>query len=579
MESLSSASSRSSSTFLRQNPEWMEWFVFELPMTLQHLVVVHLDDKQLVNYLNLHREIDRIENKSSQQEMQIFLLDFLSRLEKRENKKMRDFLTDYQELLVRPVNVNYGKATTRCHFITQALGLEKAIFRLACRNSTYEKIMFEQKFKIYYLRESFPDIKLPPHLSRLLPTDSDDGHENFIIVPSGKSSFKEFDPALEQFWTLEEKFYFRLTNLFTKISFGCFHQVLLLCFELLESKYYKFENLRYRIFVWGCLAVSLASYNLSNVCVSACLGRVESLVVFESDKFDLAFFRQQVYSKQGEAEKEREMFEFISSSVPKCSTFFSDSLLLHIKTQIECLENYICEITCILHVDTEVNQKVFFRMEIAFKVIARMSRLVHSVCSSTLHNMNSIKSYLPIFSFYKKIFQLGPKLTVGYSLEQIATDELKVIELQSKDFLKLFVRLINVTNNFYEADFEACMDNLKTFESKKARQESPECWAELCFSNFVLLGLDNKYPNLVEWTRSEAAAFYNKTGHYRSVLLRDFLKRPQVEKVTFEFESFRREPAITNPLRNVDVPTLFRHEPKLKYYIKAAEIACRQFRD
>ncbi len=582
VESLAKSSGRACSAWLRLNPEYLASVIANTPFVLQLLMLVHFTDDLLAEFIREHVEICQIENVASEFEFQHFILDLLVRFEKRGNKKLSNFITDYRLYVERRPSLRSNlEWLVRIHWPTKSLGLDY-VFPNRLGTLTMEHGLFNLKFKDgFFARHACPT--LPDSLTSLLPEESSPTFGRLFkypsVLPQRKRSYKRFvEFELERDTSLRERFCSRLAGMYHMLNSDLHHEALIYCFELLEERIFENANFHISMFVWGGLAVILSAYNLSDVCIQSCIHKMKVLTFYESDKFDLAWVRQQVYSNQNKIFREKTMFELIFySSLPKSSAFCSNSLLLHLKTQLNQFNNWICEIvlfkkTLIVN-RRRVRDQIGARLEMAYEDIARLKKILHHVNYLGCPNYKKHQKYFAILEFYLGIFRhCTSQFDFYYHI-----DRMKMLECQNETFcLSAVVEYLNNENTTNLYDYRARMEEMKTDQEKLSHQASSRSWADHCFVQFVFLAHSDSDTNLVEWMLEEAKSFYCRVGHSRAVLLKDFETCERTGKLNFEEQT---EELDSEPVKNVTAEMLLRLEPKLKYLLLAGTKTFKIYHD
>ena len=577
-ESLTKSSGRACSAWLRLNPEYLPSVIANTPFVLQMLMLVHFTDGLLAKFLREHGHIRRIEKIASEFDLQLFVLDLLTRIEKRGNKDLLHFAVDYK------LHLQYGWSTVRVneenmirvHWPTKSLGLGY-FFPSRLGTHTKESALFLLKFSKPFF-DFYPCPALPQSLRHFLPFESDPRFGQCFKLPSKlphtprtckRYVSEEFE--LERNYSLRERFCSRLCGIYHMLTNEMHHEALVYCFELLEGEKFKSANLHIEMLVWGSLAVILSLYNLSDVCIQSCIYEMQVLSFYESDKFDICWARQQVYANQQKMFKEKQMFELIfDSTLPKSSDFCSNSLLLHLKTRLNLFNNWILEIVVYKKTLTInrrwVRDQIEGRVELANDDIDRLKSTLHKVYSLECKNYTKHYKYFAILDFYQAVFR---NCTLPFDIDDIV-DYSKILELQFETFcLSSIAQLFNNENNFYPGDYRDRMEEMKVKLERQSHQASSKRWADECFVHFVFLALSDSDPGLVDFMFEEAKEFYCRgagSGHYRGMLLKDFENCERTGKLSFESQLESRDAA---PLKNVTAEVLLRSEPKLKFFLLA----------
>lgn len=580
MESLAGGASRACVVQIRQSPQRLAWIVANLPFSLQVLIVVHFCDDRLAEFIGLHSGIGNISKLASDVDFQHFILDVMNRVEKRENKKLKDFCTDFVFFLQRQRVLIGRDYCYSSHWPTMSLGLG-SLYRYSLATPTQETSVFEEKF-LFTCYNSYAVPTFPISLEHLLPEKSDAEYGHLFQFPSKipkiLNKMRNSGVVCDLDFSLRDKFCCRLANMFQKLKKNRHHEALFVCVDLLESSMLKEETF-YRNLVWGGLAVILSVFNLSDVCIQSCIFKMESLLVFESDKYDIAWVKQQVYSNQNKTNKEREMFEIIfHSSLPKASAFCSNSLRLHLETQLNQFNDWICEIVLLkktLIVNrSRVKDQIRARAELAHQDISRLRKLLHHVFSLDLKNYDfEFKEFFAMLHFYSGIFR-----NVDWDYRECDHEnEIKLIECSNAGYnLSQICRLLCSSNDFNINEYRNQLQERKENVEKETHQKSSRTWANDCFMHFVFLAHTDSDLFYVEWMLDEALSFYKKGGHYRSILLKDFKECETTGRLEFENEDPKPD---ADPVKHISVETLFRLEPKLKYFALAGTETLKLFND
>ena len=546
--------------------------ISNLTISLQLAVLLHLNDDEVAKVIQLHGSVWRIEWAANHCDFQRFLMDLLTRIEKRGNKLLKNLKKDYKFKLERSSTYEGRRILySRAHWPTQSIGLHHVDFKFGFFTPDQEKSIFIIKFGQFHIAQ-FPLSVLPDSVESFLTDVSDPDLLPHLKFPSKlPEKIESWDSSVEDLST-KNMYFSRIGNMFTKINEERYHEALVVCLELLESPLFKNVNFPYTAFVWGGLSVILSAYNLSDKCIQSCLSQVKKMVRFGPDEFDLAWFRQQVYFNQNKFVQEREMFELVFHSVlPKSSSFCCNSFKLHLESQLAQFDNWILEIqlmkkTLIVN-RNRVRDQIDARRELASQDIARLKKLLHTVHTFEISSYAKTQRFFQVLELYRATL-LNSKWNFNiyeilHPLKMIDCD----LDYHGSEF-SLLVSLLNPESDFGIQHYTTSMEEKKTRYESTSHQQSAKEWAENCFTHFVFLALSDTDDELVEWLRSEAAAFYNRIGHYRGLLLSDFQNCEQSGRL--EFEKFKLAPD-AEPVKDVRVRHLFGMEPKLKFFVQAGK--------
>ena len=571
MEKLSDISGRAVATLLRQQPEKMKWIVSFLPFTIQLWILIHFNNNQFEAYLKCYPRIGQIEKKANDQEFQLFLINFLTRRE--DDTYFCSYERDLQfELLHRWcfLNENLNQFVTSAHFPSQALGLGELIFK-CWGDASYEYYMFVRKFnqKIYSI--TYPLTYLPKTLFSFMG-DKTEMHllvQPYFMLPSKIPNIKRKERKCfpsEKFLSVKEKFCLRMVHLFSLFHTERYHECVFKCVELLEE--YRLENIHYKMYCWACLAVSLSVFDCLDLTIRSCLNQVKTNVLFKSDEFDYLLTKQHIYHVRNNVKKEKKMFTLIFNRLPKKSRFCSNSFKLHIKMQLQNMENLFCEIICfkrkLIVNRRKQKEDIEWRQNLIQKDAKRLKKLIYKILSlGELENYKKFENYLHIVNLYLSIskdcendFVFDDHLTELRALENI------------KHSFHFMAKLLNYDNDYTLHGYTENMNLLQENIANLTHDRHSKKYADVCFTHFVFLAMTHPNYLILDHFRSYALAFYEKTNHYRATLLRDFQTAESLNHVSFEVTPYFR-PLDSQFCKLVSVPKLFAMENKLKYIVFA----------
>ena len=277
-----------------------------------------------------------------------------------------------------------------------------------------------------------------------------------------------------------------IVKMFIDLEKCRFHQVILTCAILLETPEFQTDSLPYQMFVWGGLAIAMSAFNLSDICIQSCICEIEKRVVFESDKFDSALFRQEVYAHQGKFIREREMFDFIyNSRLPKFSGFCLKSLKIHLKTSMEQFDNRVCEI-CLHQKMPNMTNKVAAKVAMSFADIKRIKKIIYSLLALDRNNFKFLEEdlcrleiYFDFFKFTQYQFPFNSFLLYTPISKMASHPNLKT-------HFGTLAKFLNPTSFWMRLhDYENHLKKRKRYLENVTRQKSPKDWADLCFTQSI----------------------------------------------------------------------------------------------
>ena len=577
MEVLSRISGRAVAHILRQQPEKMSWIVSFLPFTLQLCILVHFTNAQFVGYLKCFSKMGDIAKKSNDREFQLFLINFLQRLDLDDQhesyfqtRKMDlqfDLLHDLCDL-----NEHSNQYMNQCHFASQSLGFTELLYKVYGGNATFEYYMFVRKFNIKLYSIVYPPTVMPLSLAGFVSDKKmlKETLSDYFMFPAKLPTMREkkMKPhPSETFSTVKERFCLRMIHLWSLFCTEKYHECLYKCMELLEN--FKEHHIHYKMYIWGCLSVILTFFNCSDLSIQSCLHQVKINLLFESDSFDYYFFQQQIFHLKNNVKQEKNMFESIFNHLPKTSRFVSIALKLHLKTQLHNMENLFCEIMCfkkkrIVHRRLD-GEEIELRKNIILKDAKRLKKLIYKVFSlGELENYKKLHIYLYIINFYASVAKENgfDFMADDYSVE------LKALENIQYSF-HFLAQLLNSENfNYTVAQYIDNMNELKENLERQTHNRSSKKWADVCFTHFIFLAMHNQHDAITNQLKSDAFLFYDKINHYRAVLLKDFNTCEHTTHLDFLSTSYFQDLS-SEVYFHVSMPLLLQMESKLKHILYA----------
>ena len=573
METLSVKCGKIMAFLLTQQPEKMTWIVAFLPISLQLCILIHFSSQQMIQYLKCWPRLYLLEKKCTDQEFQLFLIELMRHIEQDNQLRFQSVELNLRfDLEHFHTHFDEQRQTflTSAHFSTQALGFGHVLYHV-WRDGCYEYYMFVRKFNMKVVHLVYPLTKLPLSVSMFIK-DKNVLHKEmkrYILLPAkSKHIEKKKKPNYpnEKNLPVKEKFCLRLIHLFCLFHTKKFHECMFKCVEILDT--FQNHHFSYKMHVYGCLAICLSVFHCSDVAIRTCLKAMKSLLIFTSDRYDYYFVKQYIYHVKNNMEKERKMFYLIFNDLPKTSLFCANALKLHLKSQLQWIENTFVEVMCLKNktviTRAYLRQEIYFRQNVLLKTITTLKKIIYNILTLTEQShFKKCEDYLLILNVYLSVTQ---QLEYDFQVD----DHLKPVKMLglSSHPLHFLAQLLDYENvNYTITHYIEDMSVLKKNIIRRNHDKNSKHWAEVCFTHFMFLHLTHPLEHITSQLKAQATSFYQRHAHYRAILLQEMSDNSTV--------SFENQNSFVNMSKQYfsyfSLSALFKIEPKLKYIILAGK--------
>ena len=525
---------------------------------IQKFVIPFYKGAELADYIDSYEGLLNLKEKCINEDLfQHFILNFFSELENetthlislsRLNRHYFKFCSD----LSRKKNGEFD-------WVNRALGFDVPILPEMDPIEKQQQKFFKIKFGMNYGLDvdfgRYPIPVVPELLKHLIPLTLDFSFGDFYFENLYSDNERQAYPSpQEEPSTLSEQFFMRLGAMGMCLENNALHECLAFAAELLGSTDFACSLFldRFFIHVWGLLAVCLAKLKVYNSLIFSCLAEVDKRVIFESDKIDSMYYRQQASAAIGDYTTETKMFTLIFKNVTRYSTFFYMSFLLHIESQLQLIEDLVMEMYVLKQIKN--TSSLENRTVIVYNVIQETRRLLHFFFSKN--------GYAP--KTYPQMFELFDVLSIHELVVDLLLDK-KIMSFQNRQKVNNITRtlqeskfpLIHFLNSFtFGHDLMQTLDALHNELKITAHCENPILFSHVVFTHAILVKFIQKSGSLHYAT--EAKLIYGKTNSHRTVLLHDFMYYDLQSKPKFTLPKFDEQ-----VISNFNIVTLFELEPLL----------------
>jgi hypothetical protein len=512
-----------------------------IPPQIQQLIIPFYKGAALADFIDLHEGILNLKNKycSNDDIFQHFLLDFFLELENddlhptslaRLSKQYLKFKTELQIKKVWFINKKNKKMfvnVTEFDWVTRALGFEKNVLPQILPTRSEQKVFFLIKFNVKACIYRYPIPEVPFLLKEFVPVIPDYSFvDGFFLPLTHTETFQreEYSEPHPEPDALSEKFFMRLAALAKCLQRDAIHEALAFVAELLGRGDFSASPFlkKFFIHVWGNFAVCLAKLHIGYSIIYSCLAECEKCMVFESDRLDLLYYRQQVYALLGNYSMEKICFETILERVPRRSRFFKQSFSTHVQCFFHFIEDLILE----LHVMEKIGEDAKTlddRKELIFSIIQKLRRLVHSFFAKEGYGQNDFPKIFNIFdviSVYEIVVQI--MLGIHSAQDDSVTTKLECIyqRLKNSDLsIEIFLESFVIVS----ADLMTLLDDCHDIVKTEAHSNTPPVWGNCMFTMAIMEKFINENESGSTHYATEARLIYEKTDSYRTNLLLDFM--------------------------------------------------------
>ncbi len=413
-----------------------------------------------------------------------------------------------------------------------------------------------------------PNPTLPSSVLAVVPAAADYSYGNFYFRERIQTSaqIQRYPQLKKEPKKLYEQFFFRLAHSLENFA----HQeVLVYASQLFESNiFYQSQFLReFHFHVWGMLAVTLAQMNLKHVLIFSCLSEMDKRVQIQSQKWDALMYHQKVAAILGWQLRENEVFQIFFYNVPRTSHFFRQSLKIHFNSMLQQIET----LTMQLYILFKQNETAMFNLRIFSlrKAINNLRKILHVVFSKksfTEENNHSIFQYFALIDLAALIID-KIRGTCSTDKQEDTLSKCAISLKNSEHHIEYFLH--HYHNN---TPYSRVMDDLADFYDwikVRSHSENPTIWSNALFSYVLPIKLFDQFHNEAYQMAQDAMEIYQKTNHYRTALLKDYIySTSNIMGANAQLRTFKFPTFTCQTVDNFDFLTLLQMEPLLKHMIQ-----------
>ena len=537
-----------------------------LPMSIQTAIALHLQAKNLVEFIILHGALPKLRlHFDNVNQFQEFILHFFVQLENEENSS--ETQCDLKKQFVYLQKSIESKMVFELNDEYDFVPVNKIVFDWAVRSLGYTHPILPQRLETKCLEDDFFSLKFGgranldqfpiPNISEFEPKIKTrlENHSNcpqeeiifeeFPIGPRQRIQNKRFD-----YENVIDGFFLRLCCIILCIRKSALHEGLVYVVELLCAP--KFQNVpfleRYQIHIWGNLSTILAQLNVNSGVVFSCLDNVEQLVRFESDKLDYFRYRQQASFHLGWTLDENCMFEILFKKMSTSSMFYYQAIQCHVQTVLDYVEDLVLEIDVCLRIGA--NAESDEKEKKANDLIKQLRVVLHKTFSKSDAEYFTCEGSKFNFAILD-LYELMVKLVTGNLSILSQNDVDKLIqkignELEYSDsHLDYFLTHYNNMNQ--TSFFLSEIDNFKNQFDRESNSSNNVIFASVYVTNALLLKFLDRNNHSATHFMHEAKKLYEKIQHPRTKLIHDFIfcKAQQDRSYKMQCETFVVEKNVT----------------------------------
>jgi len=562
--------------------------VKSIPPQIQKHIIPFYRGADLADFIDLYEGISNLKKNycSNEDVFQHFLLDFFLEIENERihplsfSRLNRHFFKFRLELGAKQIwflNDKNQKAyvnVTEFDWATRALGLDDPILPQTLPKKLKQELFFKIKFGVRNGFSRYPIPKIPKMLKVLVRSIPDYSFRDHFFSPLPYDHYQreEYSQPKKEPPTLSEQFFMRLAAMVKCVQRNAVHEGLAFIAEILGREDFASSPFLEKFFVhvWGYFAILLSKIQVDFSLIFSCLTECDKCIFFESDRLDALSYRQQVAAIIGNYKLENELFKMITNRVPRLSSFFNQSFILHLQSTVQFIEDLILEMDVLLKIKED--QEIFEdRNKLVNSIIQKTRRLLHIYFSKEGYSESqypNIFCFFDVLNVYEIVVQiLTKKVTAAYpsviTKLNCISQNLKNTELPMGLFLETYTLGTDLMTSL---DF--CHEEIK----KEAHWDNPLIWATGIYTISILVKFLDKTNNGSLHYATEARLLYEQTNSFRKHLLFDFIyctsKREKKFQVpTFEFKL----------IPNFDIFKIFQMEPLIPHLISCGIKSLKRF--
>ena len=451
-----------------------------------------------------------------------------------------------------------------------ALGCFHQLYQFAFRNDS-EYNFFQLKFRFKQEYGRYPQPHIPFCLSRLLP-------ESLAMLGDLAELDEDTDINTRLYRpksTKHEEFMMHMRALAESAWRGCHHEVfayatVVLCNDdMLYHPYWK----KYYFFVWGEMAVSLAKLNFAAKFSMSCLAKMkefaEKCISFEIDSL---LYEQKVASALRDYTQEEKCFKKILGLVSKHSSFYRNSIMVHMSSKKRQIEDILMKIfayrTCdyddFYRIVREGYKEDFCETENELeKEINTEKRLMHKFCYliRSENKKHIFEEQLVLLRLYEvMLFRIKYSYMHQCDVNQIEANLAKS-QCHEKHFMAFLLKKIDID------EYKNRMLLIKRELELQTKVVNHQVWANICFSHFLLLQVFAYSFETQSFLHDEAKHIYLFHGHPRAQWMTGSL-------INYGSFNFNKDDSVEP---HCTIQWIIRNTPKVKQFIHLGIASAARF--
>jgi hypothetical protein len=298
----------------------------------------------------------------------------------------------------------------------------------------------------------------------------------------------------------------------------------------------------YYTYLWGMLAISMASVGIEPKFAVACLKQAEKLVTCFSQEIDVLLYKQKVFAKFGWLTNETQVFQELFKILPRNSNFFMKMLKVHFYASIASIEN------CIFHtlmIENVITDEDFFiplepivaqfadqktkNLKTAKDILFELKRLlleilwkIQNVCEYKFHE---VEEFMEIVNLYETILECKFHVRRSrkvYDVEAMAF-KLKDLDHHISSFMRAFTEK-GFYFQRYSHSFSSHLNRLKW----KSATHKPIEKGNVMFSHVILMKClksnDTMYDTYSDERCRKANDIFENYNHHRKFMTSTFFE-------------------------------------------------------
>jgi len=493
------------------------------PLQFVEATACHLPPEEIVDFLRINKFGIELHETFTRDGFQRFLLHVFKTCEKPTLTQLveQDLKNAELKLSRNLFKITEEAAKNNRPFLWHlvALGCFSKITQF-CPHNIYEFTFYTLKF-----HDTAPDLRYPipdvPYiLSRIVPEKDtmdlppvDPVRTNFIeggMVPPADT----------------REHFFLLLCAFAEARWrGCHHEVFAYAMHIMANEKFMQDPLleKYQLHLWGGLAVSLAKIHAPEIYALSCLEKAKEFVKCHSHALDLLLMKQQIMAAFERSREEEACFQEMMKSVPMCSAFHRQSVLVHMSFKTKELEDRLLEIWSRRQQLNDASPQEGFHgisaivgLEYKFrKECFKYKKWIFKLCSTAPLPVQEYRYQAQVAlmdCFIRLCYRCGEHARSDADFKRVMHNLWIGVSKHLKPLLAFLLQ---------EDSFEAYYSTLQSLKKKIQEQTktmNPLPWADVCYIHFIVLKIfQSVVPEIIITELYEAAyTIYKNNNHPRA---------------------------------------------------------------